>query len=756
MSEQHAAAKLLRMLFEPDDIVNIVDGSNGWEGVAVTVQEAVTEDFIARLQKQNDAGQSIYFCVNPLISTTPVDGAVSTRKIANIRTIKNIMLDVDADVEKHWPNIVQYTPPGYVQETSAGKLQKIWRIRNCDKKQFKKITDAFHGELGGDAKCGDICRLFRLPGFYNRKKAYADNPPLVRSDQWVNRVVTPEEFQPLRDLYNKNHGMAAMAEGKDPGQRDTEGSLLRMKIDNGLTSIQQRCDEPITLGQNFQCPFHEPGESSSQRSFGFVMTDEGYVIFKCHHAGCDAKGDVFDFVQRVDGCDMGVAIRHVRAETYANDAEAEIATEQAKIAHLPVVDTPAVVLKDDDFPQHPHECIDGDLIGELTRLLTLGTFIPPQFARQNIKVALGHILDGRLGFPGQPRLHMRRYSFLVGPPESGKGESWLRANMTDQGALDGTLTSHLINRVDGSGFGSGQFMSKYLTKLPNTICYFDEGRSLFEQAEMKGSTLESVFLALFEGNSVSQGSFKNGETHAENVHLSLAGGFTQDSFRAAFGGRGSRGSGFLSRCELAAGVRTPVTGRWPELDFAAIRGVIAQIQARIDVLGPRVGGVQPAIPVEDGDAKALSEQFEQWVQQQPRDAVARLIPHYRRDLILRVFFGEGKITVDAVTRSIAWAKDQLELRKCLWPDDRGGPVEVFERRILDVLRASTHPLGERDLVKLCNVSREGSGGREIFNRAMLALTRTREIEVNGQNKKKNPLYSVVVDTDENPAEEKAS
>lgn len=753
MSDQHAAARLLLMLFEPDDIVNIVDGSNGWEGIAVTVKEAITEEFIARLQKQNDAGQSIYFCVNPLISMTPVDGAVSTRKIANIRKIKNIMLDVDADVDIHWPNIVKYTPPGYVQQTSPGKLQKIWRIRDCDKKQFKKITDAFHGELGGDAKCGDICRLFRLPGFYNRKKAYADNPPLVSADQWVNRVVTPEEFKPLLDMYDKKRGMTQMVEGKDPGQRDTEGSLLRMKIDNGLKSIQQRCDEPITLGQNFQCPFHDASESSSQRSFGFVMTDDGYVIFKCHHAGCDAKGDVFDFVQRVDGCDMGVAIRHVREETYANEAEAKIATEQAKIAHLPVVDAPAiVVVRDDEFPQHPEVCIDGDLIGELTRLLTLGTFIPPQFARQNIKVALGHILDGRLGFPGQPRLHMRRYSFLVGPPESGKGESWLRSNMQDQGALDGTLTFHLINRIDGTGFGSGQYMSKYLTKQPNTICYFDEGRSLFEQAEMKGSTLESVFLALFEGNSVSQGSFKNGETHAENVHLSLAGGFTQDSFRAAFGGRGSRGSGFLSRCELAAGVRTPVSGRWPELDFNAIQSVVAKIQERIDALGPRVGGVQPFIPGEESDAKLACENFEKWVQEQSRDQVARLIPHFRRDLILRTFFGDKVITLNTVERSIAWAKDQLELRKCLWPDDRGGPVEVFERRILEVLRNADRPMSDRDISTKCHVNREGSGGREAYHRAIKSLRDgSREIEVQGQNRNKQPMYGIVVDVSEENA-----
>ena len=543
---QHDAARLLLTLFEPDDLVCVVatDGKYGWDGEVRTAMEWADPSSIAVLTADNNAGKSIYFCVNPLKNAEAGPKGPSARYADNVAVVKNIMLDVDVDAEKWYPLIQELTPPGYVQETSNGKLQKIWRIRSCDEKQFKKITDAFFGELGGDAKCGDICRLFRLPGFVNRKKAYADAPPVVTPNNWVNRVTTPEDFQPLLDRFEASRGMKAMAEGKNPGA-PVDPTLLQLKKDAGVGPIESRIGQ-VTLGLNHQCPFHDPGESTTHRSFAFVMAEDGYVIYRCHHNGCDAKGDVLDFVAHHDGIDLGAAIRKVKSETYVNDVEARLAAEKAKISNLPVLDIKPIIFPEDSgLPKHPDESVDGDLIGELARMLTDGTFIPPQFARQNLKVGLGHVLDGLIGFPGQPRLHMRRYSFLVGPPQTGKGESWLRTNSRDVGALDGVLSFANIHRVDGSGFGSGQFMSKYLSKNPNTICNFDEGRSLFEQAEVKGSTLESVFLSLFESNSVAQGSFKNGETRADNVHLSLAGGFTQDSFMAAFGAGAREGRVFF-------------------------------------------------------------------------------------------------------------------------------------------------------------------------------------------------------------------
>ena len=192
----------------------------------------------------------------------------------------------------------------------------------------------------------------------------------------------------------------------------------------------------------------------------------------------------------------------------------------------------------------------------------------------------------------------------------------------------------------------------------------------------------------------------------------------------------------------------PVKGRWPELPFERISGVVSAIESKIASLGPRVGGQKPFIPAESPEARLAADAFEEWIQTQDRSQAARLVDHFRRDLVIRSFFGSGTITLDAVERSILWAKDQLELRRALWPDDRGGPVEVFERRILDTLKRRGVPMTDRDLVKACHVNREGSGGRDMYSRAIKSLLYgSREIETAGANRKKQPYYILVTDSE---------
>ena len=79
------------------------------------------------------------------------------------------------------------------------------------------------------------------------------------------------------------------------------------------------------------------------------------------------------------------------------------------------------------IPICPAEAIDGDLIGEMTRALTDGTFVPPIFVRENIKVILGAVINGRVGLPSHPNIHTRSFHMMVSPnPQAGKEESWNR------------------------------------------------------------------------------------------------------------------------------------------------------------------------------------------------------------------------------------------------------------------------------------------------------------------------------------------
>lgn len=105
--------------------------------------------------------------------------------------------------------------------------------------------------------------------------------------------------------------------------------------------------------------------------------------------------------------------------------------------------------------------------------------------------------------------------------------------------------------------------------------------------------------------------------------------------------------------------------------------------------------------------------------------------------------GERRITVGNTERAIAWTRHQLELRKLLWPEDAGSPVERMERKILDALRKHP-PQSDRGLIQLCNVNREGSGGREVYHRAIKALTHgSREIREVGKTRKGSRIWGLV-------------
>lgn len=107
-----------------------------------------------------------------------------------------------------------------------------------------------------------------------------------------------------------------------------------------------------------------------------------------------------------------------------------------------------------------------------------------------------------------------------------------------------------------------------------------------------------------------------------------------------------------------------------------------------------------------------------------------------------VFSGESRITLDKTDRTVAWTQQQLDLRRLLWPEDAGSPVERMERRILEALR-KRGPMTDRQLVQYCNVRREGSGGREVYGRAVKALAYgSHEIRQVDKTRKGLPIWAL--------------
>lgn len=425
--------------------------------------------------------------------------------------------------------------------------------------------------------------------------------------------------------------------------------------------------------------------------------------------------------------------------------DSELATIAQSISKYP----PATDDEPDDekqsdtvTPIYPMDTIDGDLIGELTRTLTDGTFIPPQFMRENIKVALGLIIDGLVGYPNHEDLHTREYLHNVSVyPQSGKGESYKRSIALDTGFLFELLRKFGVSIVDGGLFGSGEFMVKILKDAPThrSIARFDEMSEVWSKNRALGCTLEKKLLTLFESTSVAQGSFKNGVHADSDFHVSVVGDFTKDSFDTSFTGSGSRGSGYLSRCIFQFADKQPVDGDWQLINTEKVRRILSDIEARLAEITSHDGRF---IPSETADAKSRRLEFYAWLDTQDARFTPRLKDHLKRDVLLRAAYSDGStITAEMMRRSIEWCKNQLDNRLALFPEDAGSAVEIMERCILrDINVKGQAP--ERELKKACNVNRAGSGGHEVFNRALRSLMFGHEIKVVGKTRKGLPVYAL--------------
>ena len=398
------------------------------------------------------------------------------------------------------------------------------------------------------------------------------------------------------------------------------------------------------------------------------------------------------------------------------------------------------------LPVYPAEAIDGDYIGELTRILTDGTSIPPQFVRETAKCILGAVIDGRVGFPGQEDLHTRHFVINVSPhPRTGKGVAWKRTGDYASGVLHSLLMHCDVKIVDGGRFGSGEILTKSLCDRERESCpshvlvRFDEMFEPFEKTKATGSTLESKLLQLYERNAIASGSFKNGEYEVKDTHLSLTGDFTRDMFQKTFEGRGSGGNGFLARCTLSFGDKVRHVGDWQPMDGIAATKAVTAIECAADTVRLFT---ERFVPEESDAARDLRWEFIERLEKEESRFIPELDALFKRDLLMRALFSKNmQIDETKTQKSIAWAMHQLEVRKELWPEDAGGPVERMEQKIVKALSAKG-TLSLNRLKDFCNVRRGGSGGHEAFNRAVRALISSKEVTVVGKSQRGSQIYAL--------------
>jgi len=415
----------------------------------------------------------------------------------------------------------------------------------------------------------------------------------------------------------------------------------------------------------------------------------------------------------------------------------------------------------DDIPVFPEMCLEGSYIGELASMVTKESYTEPVFAYNNIKVILGALTDGYVGYPNQPALHMRTYSLNVSSePECGKGYSRQMTYGQDDNGSGGALkplvttnwgsTTGMLAMEDGNGFGSGEKLLECLSKNSGRrlVLTFDEMKRVWDRLKRSGNILDSVLLELY-GNTTASYSTMKVEHKATNVRLNISGDFTLDGFRRAFEGTSSIGNGLLSRCVFAYAGRKPYGGDTQPTYPQEADALVEQMLAVVQMVQPENGFVDILYPDEEPIAKTLRLDYQQKITaDQGRHAFAdRILHHMKQDLLLRALFssdGNQIITPAHVERSIAWAEYQIACRRKLWQAEGADPIACMNLKIMSVMnKHKNHPNGLSDaqLCTLCNVYRDGT--QHIFERAIRALTHgTSDVEIAGRNHLGRKVYAL--------------
>jgi hypothetical protein len=499
-----------------------------------------------------------------------------------------------------------------------------------------------------------------------------------------------------------------------------------------------------------ECPFNPDHVNKDAAVF---LTD-GMLGFKCLHNSC-AENHWKEFRIKIEeisgkkiyfGGGEGKAYSGKVLVGVWNEAEARL---QADIQAM------------DDTPVFPEMCLEGSYIGELASMVTKESFTEPVFAYNNIKVVLGALVDGYVGYPNQPSLHMRTYNMNISAePECGKGYSRLLTYGVDDygqgGALIPLVTTNWGSKTgklameDGSDFGSGEKFVSHIAECPGRrfVFTYDEMKQLFEKNKRTGSTLDSVLLELY-GNTTAAYSTMKMEVKATNVRVNFSGDFTINGFRDAFEGTSSIGNGLLSRCVFAFAGKKPYGGDGQKGYPKEANSIVEQMTSIVQMVTPEDGFVNVLFPDEDPDAKALRLDYTQKLaadieRQQFSD---RIMHHMKQDLLLRVLFssdGNQIITPVQVERSIAWAEYQIACRRKLWQAEGADPIACMNLKIMSVMKKHKNRqngLSTSELCTLCNVYRDGS--QHLFERAVKALSHgTNDIEIVGRNHKRRNIYAL--------------
>jgi len=116
------------------------------------------DDCADRLAELNSRGAGIFWMVNA--------GDGKGRSAENVNRVRALFVDLDgAPLE---PVLKSKAQPHIITETSKGHYHAYWNV-DIPVSKFSELQKRLAGKLGGDPVVHDLCRVLRVPGFYNLK-----------------------------------------------------------------------------------------------------------------------------------------------------------------------------------------------------------------------------------------------------------------------------------------------------------------------------------------------------------------------------------------------------------------------------------------------------------------------------------------------------------------------------------------------------------------------------------------------------------
>lgn len=128
--------------------------------------DLLKRNYLGWLAFENYRGGNVYFSINPLAHN------VTRRTKDAVTEAKALYLDLDVDGDAKLAAIRRSEsapPPSAVIQTSKCKYQVLWRVCGFSTSDQEAMLKTLAETFGSDRACTDCSRVFRLPGFFNRK-----------------------------------------------------------------------------------------------------------------------------------------------------------------------------------------------------------------------------------------------------------------------------------------------------------------------------------------------------------------------------------------------------------------------------------------------------------------------------------------------------------------------------------------------------------------------------------------------------------